>query len=66
MRNRVKVERAEHSYTQEQLAHLVNVSRQTITAIESNKYVPSSLLALKIARQFGRPMEEIFILEDGD
>jgi len=66
MKNRVRVERAEFGYTQEQLAHLVGVSRQTIMAIELYKYVPSSVLALKIARQFGKPVESIFMLEDTD
>jgi putative transcriptional regulator len=66
MKNRVRVERAEFGYTQEQLAHLVGVSRQTIMAIELYKYVPSSVLALKIARQFGKPVESIFMLEDSD
>ena len=51
--------------TQADLAARVGVSRQTINTIESNKYVPSTVLALKIARVFGKPLEEIFILEEG-
>ena len=66
MRNRIKVERAEHNLTQEELARLVNVSRQTINTMEANKYIPSTLLALKIARVFKKPVEEIFILEEQD
>lgn len=66
MRNRIKVERAEHNLTQEELARLVNVSRQTINTMEANKYIPSTLLALKIARVFKKPVEEIFILEEHD
>jgi putative transcriptional regulator len=45
---------------------LIGVSRQTINTIESNKYVPSTVLALKIARVFEKPVEAIFELEDGD
>jgi len=52
--------------TQAELAILVDVSRQTINTIESNKYIPSTLLALKIARVFDKPLEEIFILEEKD
>jgi len=48
------------------LAEKVQVSRQTINSIEAGKYVPSTVLALKIARVFGTPMEEIFELEEGD
>lgn len=66
MRNRIKVERAEHNLTQEELARLVNVSQQTINTMEANKYIPSTLLALKIARVFKKPVEEIFILEEHD
>ncbi len=66
MKNNLKVERAIKSVTQEELAKVIAVSRQTINAIESNKYVPSTILALKIARYFGKPVEEIFTLEEGD
>ncbi|HAL81116.1 MAG TPA: transcriptional regulator [Mucilaginibacter sp.] len=44
----------------------VGVSRQTINTIESNKYVPSTVLALKIAREFGKPLEKVFMLEEND
>ena len=66
MNNTLRVERAIRRMTQQQLAEQIGVSRQTITAIESKKYVPSTTLALKIARLFGKPVEEIFQLEEGD
>jgi putative transcriptional regulator len=66
MKNSIRVERAIHDMTQQQLAEQIGVSRQTINAMESNKYVPSTVLALKIARLFGKPVEEIFTLEEGD
>jgi putative transcriptional regulator len=52
--------------TQQDLAEKVSVSRQTINSIEAGKYVPSTVLALKIARIFGVGLEEIFELEEGD
>jgi putative transcriptional regulator len=52
--------------TQGDLAEKIGVSRQTINAMESNKYVPSTVLALKIARLFSKPVEEIFELEEED
>lgn len=66
MKNNIKIERAIKGLTQEDLANKVSVSRQTINAMEANKYVPSTVLALKIARVFGKPVEEIFILEKTD
>jgi putative transcriptional regulator len=66
MKNNIRVERAIKNITQAELAGQVGVSRQTINTIESNKYVPSTLLALKIARVFGKPVEEIFQLENSD
>ena len=66
MRNRIKVERAELDITQQQLAEAVGVSRQTIVAIETNRFHPSTVLALKISRFFRKPVESIFILEDTD
>jgi putative transcriptional regulator len=66
MKNNIRIERAVKNITQAELAEQVSVSRQTINTIESNKYVPSTVLALKIARIFGKPVEEIFFLEDGD
>ncbi len=66
MKNNIKVERAINNLTQEELANRVGVSRQTINAMEANKYVPSTVLALKIARVFNKSVEEIFTLEEGD
>jgi putative transcriptional regulator len=66
MKNRIRIERAILDITQADLAERINVSRQTINAIESNKYVPSTVLALKIARLFGKPVEEVFELEEND
>ena len=66
MKNTIRVERAIKNITQAELAEKIQVSRQTINAIESNKYVPSTVLALKIARLFERKVEDIFILEETD
>jgi len=52
--------------TQADLAEKIGVSRQTINAIETNRYVPSTILALKMAKLFGKTVEEIFSLERGD
>lgn len=66
MKNRIRVERAEMDVTQQQLADAVGVSRQTIVAIEKSRFLPSTPLAIKIARFFGKPVESIFILEEED
>lgn len=66
MKNRIKVERAEKEVTQQQLADAVGVSRQTIVAIEKSRFLPSTPLAIKIARFFGKSVESIFILEEED
>lgn len=66
MKNNLKVQRAINNLTQEELANKIGVSRQTINAMEANKYVPSTVLALKIAKVFNKFVEEIFILEDND
>lgn len=66
MKNNIRVARAEIRMTQQRLADEAGVSRQTVNAIESGKFVPSTVLALKIARIFGKPVEQIFILEEGD
>lgn len=63
---KLKAARAARDWSQQQLADAVGVSRQTINAIESGKFVPSTVLALKIAQNFGKSVEEIFQLEDGD
>jgi putative transcriptional regulator len=66
MKNNIRVARAERRMTQQELAEAVDVSRQTINAIESGKFVPSTVLALKIARTFEKQVEEIFSLEEED
>ena len=65
MKNRIRVERAEVRMTQQQLADAIGVSRQTVNAIEAGRFVPSTVLALKIARIFGKPVEQVFQLEEG-
>lgn len=66
MTNNVKVQRAIANITQAQLAEKIGVSRQTINAIEAKKYVPSTVLALKIAKLFDKSVHEIFILDEED
>ncbi len=66
MKNSIKVERARHDMTQADLAERIGVSRQSINAIEKGKYVPSAVLALKIAGVFNCTVETIFRLEDSD
>ena len=66
MKNNLRVQRAIKNITQAELAELIQVSRQTINTIESGKYVPSTVLALKMAKVFGVPVEDIFDLEEGD
>ncbi len=64
MKNKLKVQRAIKDMTQADLAKAIGVSRQTINAMEKGKYVPSTLLALKIAWIFEVSVEEVFFLED--
>ena len=66
MYNKVKVGRAELDLTQEDLAKKIGVSRQTINSIEKNRYVPSTILALKISELFKKSVNEIFFLEEED
>ena len=66
MKNSIKVQRAIKGITQQVLAEQIGVSRQSVVAIEQGKYVPSTLLALKIARFFEKDVEEIFELEEDD
>ena len=66
MKNLLKVERAKKNITQADLANLASVSRQTINAIELGKYVPSTVLSLKIAQIFEKSVNEVFELEDSD
>ena len=66
MKNNIKVQRAIHDMTQADLAEKIGVSRQTINAMEKNKYVPSTVLSLKIAQLFKVPLEKIFFLDEND
>lgn len=63
MKNQVSQLRAEHGWTQADLASILGVSRQTINSIETGKYDPSLPLAIRLARLFGRPVETIFVLD---
>lgn len=66
MKNSIKVERAKLNITQDELATKIGVSRQTIISIESGKYVPSTVLALKLSKLFKITVNEIFNLENND
>jgi putative transcriptional regulator len=66
VKNNLRIQRAIMNITQAELAERIQVSRQTINTIESGKYVPSTVLALKMARVFGVTVGEIFLLEEGD
>lgn len=66
MRNSLKVERAKKNITQEDLAREIGVTRQAINSIELGKYVPSTVLALKLSRYFDKPVNDLFCLEEGD
>jgi putative transcriptional regulator len=66
MTNSIKVERAKRNITQAQLAESISVSRQTINSIEIGKFIPSTLLALKIAKFFNSTVDEIFKLEENE
>ena len=64
--NRIRIARAERNLSQERLAQSAGVSRQTISSIETGQYCPSTLLAFRLARVLGAPVEELFWLEGGD
>jgi len=66
VKNTIKVERAKKEVTQAGLAEQLGVSRQTVNAIEKGKFVPSTVLALKMAQFFECKVEDVFILEDED
>ncbi|MEY8848139.1 helix-turn-helix transcriptional regulator [Psychroserpens sp. XS_ASV72] len=66
MKNNIKIERARHDMTQADLADKIGVSRQSINAIEKGKYIPSALLAIKIAQLFKLSVEELFFPEPGE
>ncbi|MEO0065524.1 MAG: hypothetical protein RI983_850 [Bacteroidota bacterium] len=66
MKNSLKVERAKHNLTQAELASMIKVTRQTINAMELGKYVPSTVLSLRLAAIFQVPVEQLFQLEETD
>ncbi len=66
MKNRLEALRKTIGITQEELAEALEVSRQTIGSLENGRYNPSILLAFKISRYFGLPIEQIFTYEEGD
>ena len=66
MKNRLEELRKEHGIKQEDLADVMEVSRQTISSLENGRYNPSILLAYKLARYFGVTIEDIFIYEEAD
>ena len=65
MENRLKLARAERGLSQEQLAALAGVTRQTISSIETGQYVPSALLAFVLAERLGKRIDELFTLAGG-
>ena len=66
MKNNLRVERAIKNITQEELAKQIGVTRQAVNSIELNKYVPSTVLALKLSRFFEKSVNDIFVLEETD
>lgn len=66
MKNSIKIERAILGITQEELALKIGVSRQTISSIEKNRYIPSTLLALRLSQLFTKPVNAFFELEQED
>jgi putative transcriptional regulator len=66
MKNRLRVLRAEKNWTQAELAAAVGISRQAVIAVENGKYDPALPLAFRLARAFGKNVEEVFVWEDND
>jgi putative transcriptional regulator len=66
MKNKIRIHRLIKNFSQAELADLVGVSRQTINALEAEKYIPSTVLSLKISRVLEQPIELLFELEDKD
>jgi putative transcriptional regulator len=64
LENRLRVARAELRLSQEELARMAGVTRQTISSIENGQYTPSALLAFRLARELGKPVDQIFFLEE--
>ncbi|HEY9001256.1 MAG TPA: helix-turn-helix transcriptional regulator [Mucilaginibacter sp.] len=66
MKNTIKVERAKKNWTQADLAKEIGISRQGLNSIETGKFIPSTLLALRMAKVFGTTVEVLFQMEEGD
>jgi len=66
MKNTIKVERAKKNWTQGDLAEKIGISRQSVNSIETGKFIPSTVLALKMAKVFGANVESVFQLEEQD
>lgn len=66
MKNRLKIERAILNLTQEELANKIGVSRQTISSIEKNRYVPSTVLSLRLSALFEKPVNDFFELDENE
>ena len=66
MKNLIKVERARHNLSQQQLADILGITRQSVCAIEKGKFIPSTLWALKMAKHFNIKVEDLFILDESD
>lgn len=66
LRNRLKLARAERNLSQEEVAAMAGVTRQTVSSIENLQYIPSTLLAFTLARCLGKSVEELFYLEEAD
>lgn len=66
MKNRLKIERAILDLTQEELANKIGVSRQTISSIEKNRYVPSTVLSLRLSTLFKKPVNDFFELDENE
>jgi putative transcriptional regulator len=64
LENRLRVARAELRLSQEALARMAGVTRQTISSIENGQYTPSALLAFRLARELGKPVDQVFYLEE--
>lgn len=64
LNNRIRVFRAEHRITQQELANFVGVTRKTISTIEVGRFIPSTIIALKISHHFDVPLEDIFSLDE--
>jgi putative transcriptional regulator len=64
LKNKIKVYRAMNDWTQEELAHRVNVTRKTINTVENGKFIPSAYLALRIAKVFGVAVEDVFQIDE--